>query len=77
MKGFFKMEYIKYTIFLFLLIIISCSSSQSTIYKPSDRGTGWKVNVIKKASLGGADRGGVEMKTYSLKFVNSGAALEI
>jgi len=38
-------------IFLFLLIIIGCSSSQSTMYKPSDGGTGWKVNVIKKAAI--------------------------
>jgi len=47
-----KSEYFNYAIFLFLLFIISCSSSQSTMYKPADGGTGWKVNVIKKASLG-------------------------
>ncbi len=28
-----------------------CSSTQSGMYKPSDGGPGWKINVVKKASL--------------------------
>ncbi len=40
-----------YTTFLFLLFIFGCSSSQSSMYKPSDGGTGWQVNVVKKASI--------------------------
>ncbi|MEO8211315.1 MAG: hypothetical protein ABI840_12215 [bacterium] len=42
---------LNYTSLLFLLFILGCSSSQSSIYKPDDGGTGWKVNVIKKASI--------------------------
>lgn len=47
-----KSEFWKYSVFLLLLVMIGCSSSQSTMYKPSDGGTGWKVNVTKKAALG-------------------------
>ncbi|MEO6694799.1 MAG: hypothetical protein ABIY50_11940 [Ignavibacteria bacterium] len=46
------MNYIKFTILLFAIAIAGCSSSQSTMYKPGDGGTGWKINVTKKASLG-------------------------
>ena len=42
---------LKYILFLFLLVIIGCSSTQSSIYKPSDGGEGWQVNVIKKAAI--------------------------
>lgn len=41
----------KYIIFLFLLLAIGCSSTQSTVYK-SDSGSAWKVNVTKKAAIG-------------------------
>ena len=40
-----------YTIFLFLVIITGCSSTQSTVYKPEDGKEGWKVNVTKKDSF--------------------------
>ena len=46
-----KLNYIKYSVFLFLLAMTGCSSSQSTMYKPSDGGTGWKINVTKKAAI--------------------------
>jgi len=42
------------TCLAFLLIsvlLVSCSTTQSSMYKPSDDGPGWKVNVTKKASL--------------------------
>ncbi len=42
---------LKYTIFLSLMLIIGCSSTQSTIYKPADGGDGWQVNVVKKAAI--------------------------
>lgn len=41
----------KYFVFLFLLVIIGCSSTQSTVYKPEDGKEGWKVNVTKKDSF--------------------------
>ena len=41
----------KYVIFLFLLILAGCTSTQSGVYKPPDGGTGWKINVIKKAAI--------------------------
>ncbi len=31
--------------------LLGCSSTQSGMYKPSDGGPGWKINVVKKASL--------------------------
>ena len=37
--------------FLLLLFITGCSSTQSSMYKPSDGGSGWKVNVVKKAGI--------------------------
>jgi hypothetical protein len=37
--------------FLLLLFVIGCSSTQSSMYKPSDGGSGWKVNVVKKAGI--------------------------
>lgn len=40
-----------YLTVLFLLTIIGCSSTQSSVYKPPDGGTAWKVNVIKKAGI--------------------------
>ncbi|MDQ3020228.1 MAG: hypothetical protein M3R36_06630 [Bacteroidota bacterium] len=46
-----KSVILNYATFLFLLFIIGCSSSQSSIYKPNDGGTGWKINVTKKASI--------------------------
>ncbi len=42
---------LRYKIFICLLFIIGCSSTQSSIYKPSDGGEGWQVNVIKKAGI--------------------------
>lgn len=46
-----KLDNFKYLILLALLIIIGCSSSQSSVYKPPDGGTAWKVNVIKKDGI--------------------------
>lgn len=40
-----------YAFFMLLLIAVGCSSSQSTMYKPSDESEAWKVNVIKKPSI--------------------------
>ena len=37
--------------FLLLLFVIGCTSTQSSMYKPSDGGSGWKVNVVKKAGI--------------------------
>ncbi len=46
---------ITYSFFLFLLTAFAwfsgCSSSQSSMYKPSDGGTGWRVNVTKKPGI--------------------------
>lgn len=48
------MQHFKNSILVSLFILLgylwSCSSTQSSMYKP-DNGPGWKVNVIKKASL--------------------------
>ncbi len=45
----------KYIYLLFLSSTIvwlsGCSSTQSSVYKPDDGGTGWKVNVTKKAAI--------------------------
>lgn len=46
-----KLNNFGYTIFLFLVIITGCSSTQSTVYKPEDGKEGWKVNVTKKDSF--------------------------
>ena len=46
-----KLKNFGYTIFLFLVIITGCSSTQSTVYKPEDGKEGWKVNVTKKDSF--------------------------
>ena len=46
-----KYIFLKYYILLFVGLIIGCSSTQSSIYKPEDGGTGWKINVIKKAAI--------------------------
>lgn len=46
-----KKSYYKYTFFLFLLFAIGCSSTQSSMYKPTDSNTGWKINVTKKPSI--------------------------
>lgn len=34
-----------------LFILTGCSSTQSTMYKPSDGDTGWNINVTKKANI--------------------------
>ncbi|HMS34965.1 MAG TPA: hypothetical protein PKC91_12860 [Ignavibacteria bacterium] len=41
----------RYSFFFLLLIAVGCSSTQSSMYKPSDGGSGWKVNVVKKAGI--------------------------
>jgi len=46
-----KYNYINYLIFLFAIIVIGCSSTQSTEYNPGDGQNGWKVNVTKKAGF--------------------------
>lgn len=48
-----KLNNFGYIIFLFLMIITGCSSTQSTVYKPEDGKEGWKVNVTKKDSFTG------------------------
>ncbi|MEO8666843.1 MAG: hypothetical protein ABI462_15235 [Ignavibacteria bacterium] len=42
---------LKYKILLFLLFIAGCSSTQTTMYEPSDGGKGWQINVIKKPGI--------------------------
>lgn len=37
--------------FVLALIVCSCSSSQMSMYKPSDNSPGWRVDVTKKAAL--------------------------
>lgn len=39
------------SLFFLLCYLWGCSSTQSSMYKPSDGGPGWKINVVKKASL--------------------------
>lgn len=46
-----KCKRVKHILFLYLLVLIGCSSSQSSIYKPDDSSSGWKVKVIKKAAI--------------------------
>jgi len=46
-----KNSIIFFFIFIVLLIVSGCSSTQSTMYKPSDGDTGWNINVTKKASI--------------------------
>ncbi len=46
-----KKSFYKYAFFMFLLVAAGCSSTQSTLYKPSDESEAWKVNVIKKPSV--------------------------
>lgn len=41
----------RYSFFFLLFIAVGCSSTQSSMYKPSDGGSGWKVNVVKKAGI--------------------------
>lgn len=38
-------------LFIVCCFYFSCSSTQSSYYTPSDGGTGWKVNVIKKDGI--------------------------
>lgn len=38
-------------VFAFLLLIIGCSSSQMSMYKPSDNSPGWRIDVEKKAGI--------------------------
>ena len=40
-----------FSVILISLFIYSCSSTQSSVYKPSDGGSGWNVNVVKKAGI--------------------------
>ncbi len=42
---------INYTIFVLFLLIVGCTSTQTSYYKPSSDGPGWKINVVKKASI--------------------------
>ncbi|MBK8554035.1 MAG: hypothetical protein IPL53_24500 [Ignavibacteria bacterium] len=46
-----KYKLAKFKVLLCLLLIIGCSSTQSSIYKPDDNSSGWKVKVIKKAAI--------------------------
>ncbi|MEZ4821397.1 MAG: hypothetical protein R2942_02905 [Ignavibacteria bacterium] len=39
---------LSFFICLMLFILSGCSSTQSTMYKPSDGDTGWNINVTKK-----------------------------
>lgn len=38
-------------VFAFLLLIIGCSSSQMSMYKPTDNSPGWRIDVEKKAAI--------------------------
>ena len=38
-------------VFASLLLIIGCSSSQMSMYKPSDNSPGWRIDVEKKAGI--------------------------
>ncbi|MCB0727630.1 MAG: hypothetical protein KDD00_09205 [Ignavibacteriae bacterium] len=42
---------LSFFICLMLFILSGCSSTQSTMYKPSDGDTGWNINVTKKANI--------------------------
>jgi len=46
-----EFKYTYYILFLLLLFAGGCSSSQSTMYKPSDGEAGWNVDVTKKDGL--------------------------
>ena len=46
-----KKSFCKYSFLLFLLLAAGCSSTQSSMYKPTDSNTGWKINVTKKPSI--------------------------
>ena len=37
--------------FVFLISLIGCSSSQMSMYKPSDSSPGWRIDVEKKAGF--------------------------
>lgn len=43
-----KTIYINLIFIISLMILASCTSTQSTVYKPDDGGKGWKINVTKK-----------------------------
>lgn len=46
-----KKSFCKFSFLLFLLLAAGCSSTQSSMYKPTDSNTGWKINVTKKPSI--------------------------
>ncbi|HRI86566.1 MAG TPA: hypothetical protein PK536_14075 [Ignavibacteria bacterium] len=47
----FNLKFSQYILFFLLLIAAGCSSSQSTMYKPSDGEAGWNIDVTKKDGL--------------------------
>lgn len=41
----------RYLLLFLLLLLTGCSSTQSSMYKPSDGSSGWKINVTKKPAI--------------------------
>ncbi len=48
---FMKSNLITAAVFTLLLFIFGCSSSQMSMYKPSDSSPGWRIDVEKKAGF--------------------------
>ena len=61
----------KYSILIFVLMLMSCSTSQFTMYKPSNETQGWKIEVEKLSNTFTLKIDGVQVIEQSYNFLGS------